>query len=300
MALQAPPGPCSTPAFTPYLTGTYRRAGYGLDTAARDDTQVAADTSVTSDITAPDTSSNALPGGQTTAAEPETGAAQTQPETAANPQSRQRDWSMPTSPISREQAAEARRIARNIAKEALMVFAGAARYCGRVGRQLFRAIEAIPSMLRLLTLVALLMLLGIFGAIASHSSLGLICIVVVIPVSSITLGALGHRWYGRLSSRPDAAESPEASLSDLQRSIEYVDTRLTFALNSFGAERHQHAMIALFQAKTAVELTLGTERDPTHGIEALLSVDNNFARPRIRPGTAAKSLLQESNSLAAS
>ncbi|MBI3216723.1 MAG: hypothetical protein HYZ38_23155 [Mycobacterium sp.] len=256
---------------------------------------MAADTSVTSDITGPDTSPNA----QTIAAEPESGAAQAQPE-PANPQSRQRDWSMPTSPISREQAAEAGRIARNTAKEALTVFAGVARYCGRMGRQLFRAIEAIPSMLRLLTLVALLMLLGIFGAIASHSSLGLICIVVVIPVSSITLGALGHRWYGRLSSRPAAAESPEASLSDLQRSIEYVDTRLTFALNSFGAERHQHAMIALFQAKTAVELTLGTERDPTHGIEALLSVDNNFARPRIRPGTAAKSLLQESNSLAAS
>ncbi len=58
-------------------------------------------------------------------------------------------------------------------------------------------------------------------------------------------------------------------------------------------------MIALFQAKTAVELTLGTEQDAVSHIDALLSVEGHDARPRIRAGSAAKSL-RENNSLQAS
>lgn len=58
-------------------------------------------------------------------------------------------------------------------------------------------------------------------------------------------------------------------------------------------------MIALFQAKTAVELTLGTEQDEASHIDALLAVDGHDTRPRIRAGSAPKSL-RESNSLAAS
>ena len=57
-------------------------------------------------------------------------------------------------------------------------------------------------------------------------------------------------------------------------------------------------MIALFQAKTAIELTLGTEQSAATPIEALLTVDENAARPRIRAG--AKSALRDTNSLAAS
>ena len=58
-------------------------------------------------------------------------------------------------------------------------------------------------------------------------------------------------------------------------------------------------MIALFQAKTAVELTLGTEQDTASHVDALLAVDDHDSRPRIRAGSAAKTL-RENTSLAAS
>ena len=153
--------------------------------------------------------------------------------------------------------------------------------------------------LRLLILVGVLMLLGIVGAIALHNSLGLACIVVVVPVCSIALGALGQRWYSALGGQQThRVEGPaaEAAAPELQRSVEYVDKKLTFALNAFGAERHQHAMIALFQAKTAVELTLGTEQDA----DMFLALDEHTTRPRIRAGGASRSSMRESTSLAAS
>lgn len=221
-------------------------------------------------------------------------------EVASSPQPQQRGWSMPKPPVTRGQADAVGRIARRGAKSVITLIADIARYGGRLARRLARAIETVPPALRVLGLVGVLTLFGMVGAITLHDSLGLACIVVVVPVCSITLGALGHRWYAQ--QRAEAVQSPaaKASAADLQRSVEYVDHKLTVALNAFGAERHQHAMIALFQAKTAVELTLGTEQDTANHIDALLAVDDHNARPRIRAGATAKSLLRENTSLAAS
>ncbi len=207
---------------------------------------------------------------------------------------------MPTSAVTRQHADEFGRLTLKAGKSGATFIAGVARYTAGVVRHLVRAVEAVPSAVRVLTLTGVVMLLGIVGSIALQNSLGLACIVVVVPVSAVVLGALGYRWFsgqGIAGTRAPAAEVPE---TELQRSVEYVDKKLTFALNAFGAERHQHAMIALFQAKTAVELTLGTEQDEASHIDALLSIDDHNARPRIRAGSAAKSLLRESNSLAAS
>jgi hypothetical protein len=126
--------------------------------------------------------------------------------------------------------------------------------------------------------------------------------VVVVPVCSITLGALGQRWYSGLGTQQAEhtnAPATEPATSELQRSVEYIDKKLTVALTSFGTERHQQAVIALFQAKTAVELTLGTEQD-TASHDVPLPADGHELRPRIRVGPASKTLLRESNSLAAS
>jgi hypothetical protein len=177
-------------------------------------------------------------------------------------QARRRVWSMPTSPVTRQHIDEAGRLA-------VKAGAGAA-------RQLARAVEGVPPRLRTITSVAVVMLLGIVGAIALPRAVAVACIVVVVPVCAFGLGALAHRWYGAPA---------EPVTSDLARSVEYVDKKLTFALNAFGAERHQHAMIALFQAKTAVDLTLGTEQDPASQLDALLSIDEHSARPRIRAGS---------------
>ncbi len=187
------------------------------------------------------------------------------PESAGAPQAgpARRVWSMPTSPVTRKHVDEAGRLA--------------ARAGASAARQLARAVEGVPPKLRLITFVTVAMLLGIVGAIALPRAVAVACIVVVVPVCAFSLGALAHRWYGAPA---------EPAMSDLHRSVEYVDQKLTFALNAFGAERHQHAMIALFQAKTAVDLTLGTEQEPASQIDALLSIDQQSTRPRIRAGSA--------------
>ena len=69
----------------------------------------------------------------------------------------------------------------------------------------------------------------------------------------------------------------------------YVDRKLTLALNSLGSERHQQAVIALFQAKTAVELALGTEQDDSEREAEPVHVDAYRLRPRIQAGSAVAS-----------
>jgi hypothetical protein len=234
---------------------------------------------------------------------PEADEVRSEPEpVASSPAQQQRVWTMPKSPVTREQADEVGRIARNAVTAIMGFIVGVARYVARTVRQLALAVEAVPPAVRALALLGAVMLLGIVGAIALGGSIGLVCIVVVVPLCSITLGALGHRWYSGLGAQPAArVEGPAvaASTPDLQRSIEYVDKKLTLALNAFGADRQQHAMIALFQAKTAVELTLGTEQDTASHVDAMLSMDDHDSRPRIRAGSAAKSL-RDNTSLAAS
>ncbi|WP_254849033.1 hypothetical protein [Mycobacterium sp. GA-1841] len=243
---------------------------------------------------------NAQPADGTSA--PDADQAPGQPHTVADsPSQRQRVWSMPKPPVTRKQVDECGRIALNAVTAVVGFIAAVARYGVRSLKDLARVIESVPSTVRQLTMLGLLTLLGILGAIALPGTVGLVCIIVVIPVCSIALGALGHRWYGGLESQPVAhVKSPTGvSVPELQRSVEYVDKKLTIALNAFGAERQQHAMIALFQAKTAVELTLGTEQDEAGHVDALLSVEGHDARPRIRAGSAPKPL-RESTSLAAS
>lgn len=207
---------------------------------------------------------------------------------------------MPAPTPTRTPADEVGRIALNAGTAVVGFIAGAARAVAHTAKQLSQTIAAVPPTVRRLAVAGALVLLGIVGAIALPKTLGLVCIVVVVPVCSITLGALGHRWYTGVGTAPATqVESPAAaSASDLHRSVEYVDKKLTVALNAFGAERQQHAIIALFQAKTAVELTLGTEQDSGAPLDALLS-DAHNVRPRIRVGAAAASL-REGNSLAAS
>ncbi|WP_249383707.1 hypothetical protein [Mycobacterium sp. DBP42] len=209
---------------------------------------------------------------------------------------------MPKPEVARKKADEAGRIALKAGTAVVGAVGEAARYGARAAGQLSRGIEAVPPTVRLLALAGVTMLLGIVGALAMQKPLGVLCIVVVVPVCSFVLGSLAHRWYCGLAGQPAAhPEAPAAgpSTSELQRSVEYVDKKLSLALTAFGAERQQQAMIALFQAKTAVELTLGTEQDETTHVDALLSVEGLDARPRIRAGSAPKSL-RESNSLAAS
>ena len=210
-------------------------------------------------------------------------------------------WSMPKSPVTRKHADEAGRIALEAVGAVARSVAGAARYGARIARKLWRRLEVVPSAVKLFSGAVLLMLLGIVGAIAFDNTLGLMCTVVVVPVCAGILGALGHRWYSGLdteSARRTDARAAEPTDADLQRSAQYVDRKLSLALTSFGTEHHQQAVIALLQAKTAVELTLGTEQDLTSYGDLTLRADDYGLRPQIRAGSGSTSAPREGNSLA--
>jgi hypothetical protein len=209
--------------------------------------------------------------------------------------------SRPKSPVTRKHADEMGRLALKAITGIANFIAGAARHGSRVVRQIWRVIEAVPPALQLFCIAGILMFLGVAGAITLHNTLGLICTVAVIPVCAGILGAVGHRWYSGLG--PDATrrtQTAEPAPSDLQRSVQYVDKKLAMALTSFGTDHHQQAVIALFQAKTAVELTLGIEQDTASDVDVPLRADDYGLRPRIRAGTSSTSALRESSSLAAS
>ena len=171
---------------------------------------------------------NAVPAPPTST--PEAGEVRTEPETVASaPTPQQRVWTMPKSPVTREQADEVGRMARNAVTAIMGFIAGVARYVARTVRQLALAIDAVPPAVRVLTLMGIFTLLGIVGAIALDGTVALVCIVVVVPLCSVSLGVLGHRWYSGLGtqSAPSAAvPAVAAPVSDLQRSIEYVDKKL--------------------------------------------------------------------------
>lgn len=215
------------------------------------------------------------------------------------PSNQRRAWSMPKPPISRKQADDmGRALFKGIAAIAGFV-AGSARYGATAVAKMWRRFEAVPAAGKLSSFALLALLLGISGAIALDNALGVLCTVAVVPVCAGVLGALGHRWYSRLGAEPaqraDARPAAPAD-SELQKSVQYVDRKLTLALTSFGTEHHQQAVIALFQAKTAVELTLGTEQDLASYGDIALRPDDYGLRPRIRGGST--STPREGNSLA--
>jgi hypothetical protein len=249
---------------------------------------------------------SAVPGEPIAAAtpdEPQAAATPTEPPVAPTPSQQQRVWSMPKAPVTRTQADEIGRIALRAVKSIASGVAGVAGIVARTLTGLWRAIASVPPALQLFAVAGVAMLLGVVGSIALSGSLGLLCTVVVVPICSITLGALGHRWYSGLGnpSAPQGVQrAVEPATSDAQRSVEYVDKKLAVALSSLGTDRHQQAVIALFQAKTALELTLGTEQDSANYVDVPLPADDYALRPRIRVGSAAKSQMRESTSLAAS
>ena len=178
---------------------------------------------------------------------------------------------------------------------------GVARFGAGAVRGGWLTFRAVPPAVRGLALAATLMLLGIVGAIAMRNLLGLVCIVVVIPVCASVLGALAHRWLvgSGATVQPHTMGPAEASTAALERSVRYIDGKLALALTSMGTDHHQQAVVALFQAKTAVELTLGTEQD-SPGYDVALRSDDYGLNPRAQSRSTPNSVLRESNSRAAS
>ena len=265
----------------------------------RDDAYVTVDADVTK---ASPTAEGEDPLAQT-AAEPDAAQEPIDSPSATSPATQQRTWSIPKSPITRKHVDDLGRAVLNISRSLAGLVGRAARSGARTISRMWRALAAVPPAARLLFVASTLLLLGFVGALALEGTLNLLCTIVVIPVCSAVLGALGYRWYSGLGI--DAAVEPRArpiqpAKSDLERSVEYVDRKLALALTSFGTEHHQQAVIALFQAKTAVELTLGTEQDLESYADMTMRPDDYGLRPRLGGGSGTTSTAREGNSLAAS
>jgi hypothetical protein len=199
-----------------------------------------------------------------------------------------RTWSMPKVTWTREQTDELARAATT-AGTSIATFL---RRAGTIGRRTatfgWRLIRQVPPVLQLLGALGLCALLSIAGSVALDNGLGKTCAVVFVPGFALAFGVAAHHWYLSLDTElPDSTADAPPKL-DPQRSIEYVDSKLAFALNALGTDRHQQAVIALIQAKTATELSFGAGQEPVRQSQ----------RPRIRAGGPTKASTRESVSIA--
>ncbi len=199
------------------------------------------------------------------------------PASAAEAGSR-RVWSKPSGEMTRKYADEVGRFMLTFGAGVVKFGRNVAKFCWDIVTFGWHIVGEVPPALRLLGALGLSALVSIVGSVTLDSALGAACAIVLVPGFAIAFGVVAHKWYSGLGEdrkpRTDV-ENATPSTSDLERSVEYVDGKLAFALNAFGTERHQQAVIALIQAKTATELAFGTTRE---------SVLQN--RPRIRDGGA--------------
>jgi hypothetical protein len=212
----------------------------------------------------------------------ESGATETEPDEQVSPpsataaaQAPPRMWSMPTAEATRKYTDEFGRVVIEIGTGVAAFVRRVGMACGRTVAFGWQLLQQVPPALQLLGALGLLTALSIVGSVALEDSFGRTCAVVFVPVFAAAFGVIAHRSYGGPGGerQPRKTTRPTA---DLQRSIEYVDSKLAFALNALGTDRQQQAVIALIQAKTATELSSGTGHEP---VEA-------SARPRIKDGGA--------------
>lgn len=185
---------------------------------------------------------------------------------------------MPTSETTRKYADGFGRIAITLGTGIAKFGMGVAKVCAGIVTFGWHIVSQIPPVLRLLGALGLSALASILGSLTLDNALGAACAIVLVPGFSLAFGVVAHKWYAGLGEEhrigKDVKNASEPT-PDLERSVEYVDGKLTFALNALGTERHQQAVIALIQAKTATELSFGTAREAAP-----------HPRPRIRDGGA--------------
>ncbi|WP_140697921.1 hypothetical protein [Mycolicibacterium hodleri] len=190
---------------------------------------------------------------------------------------------MPTGKATRQRADEFGRIAIKAGAVVATFGRNVAHVCRTIASFGWHVISEVPPALRLLGALALSVAVSAAGSLTLDSALGVTCAVVFVPGFSLAFGVVAHRWYislgeGRAPSTDVKDETP--STPDLHRSVEYVDGKLAFALSAFGTERHQEAVVALIQAKTATELSFGTPASVQHGLRPRIRDGGGFQTPR--------------------
>lgn len=129
-----------------------------------------------------------------------------------------------------------------------------------LARQAGDRVAAASPLTLLAAMLGVLMTLSIVASLSSDSSLGVASTVLFVPALSAALGALAMRGVAARRSAQAAREDARQDTAELRRlahTLDYVDDKLNAALTQFGSERHNDAVVAMFQAKAATELYRG-------------------------------------------
>ncbi len=127
-----------------------------------------------------------------------------------------------------------------------------------------RVAAASPTTL-LLALLCVLLASSIVAGLAFDGSLGVAATVLFIPTLSAAFGAITLRCLDerrKSQAQREVGREEARALHQAERTLDYIDTKLMVALTQFGTERHNDAVIGMFQAKAATELYLGTDHRP--------------------------------------
>lgn len=213
------------------------------------------------------------------------------------PPARRPKWSLPTAEQARQHTDELGRIALRLGALFVKFACGVAGVCAGIADFVRQVVNVVPPALRLLGALGLCLILSIAGSVALDNALGKSCAAVFVPGFALAFGVVANRWYRGLGGGGlgdddgrrcgSGVENAGRAGSDVERSVEYVDAKLAFALAAFGTERHQQAVVALIQAKAVTELSCGTDRPEPVG---------HGPRPRISDGGAPKTSSHEEHS----
>lgn len=220
------------------------------------------------------------------------------PPPSPRPPARRPKWSLPTAEQTRQHTDELGRIALRLGALFVKFACGMAGVCVGIADFVRQVVNVVPPALRLLGALGLCLVLSIAGSVALDNALGKSCAAVFVPGFALAFGVVANRWYRGLGGGGglgdddgrkcgSGVENAGRAGSDVERSVEYVDAKLAFALAAFGTERHQQAVVALIQAKAVTELSCGTARPEPVG---------HGPRPRISDGGAPKTSSHEEHS----
>jgi hypothetical protein len=161
--------------------------------------------------------------------------------------------------------------------------------------------------LLLLAVLAGLAVASIIGGLAfPNKAIGQACAIGFVPALSITIGVAATHWYSKQGLDQQLASATQNAVYTtllLQRSVRFIDDRLSTAWEHLENGDSLKALIEVVQAKTAAGLSGATAKQSSrqwesvsvsgaHAAQAVFTEDDddedNWSRPRIKRGNNPK------------
>jgi hypothetical protein len=171
------------------------------------------------------------------------------------------------------------------------------RWLTHFGNWLARLGEVKPTPLQTLAILGGLAAVSIVGGLAfSDNAFGQACAIAIVPGLSIAIGIVGNRWYSKQGLDQQMAKATQNAVDTtlhLERSVRYVDDRLSEAQDHLENGRGYSGLIEVVRAKTATELSYGTAQQASRqwesvsasgapAAQAVFTENDDEMRPRIR------------------